>query len=143
VAKRGTTAILGTVPLFDGLSSRHLKRVGDISEVGHFMPGASIVREGDAGDSFFVVASGQAKVSVNGKTIRQLLPGDHFGEIALLDGGNRSASVVSDTPMTLVEIKRTAFLKLVRQEPNIALGILRSLARLIRQTERSAARLNR
>jgi CRP-like cAMP-binding protein len=136
VGKRGTEAVLAAVPLFEGLSSRHLKRVRDISDLVEFMPGATIVKEGTAGDSFFVVAQGQAKVTGKGRTIRRLLPGDYFGEIALLDGGERTASVSSETPMTLVEIKRNAFTKLVRQEPKIALGILKGLARLVRQPER-------
>jgi CRP/FNR family transcriptional regulator, cyclic AMP receptor protein len=136
VAKRGTDAVLAAVPLFDGLSSRHLKRIRDISDVVEFMPGATIVKEGTAGDSFFVVGQGQAKVIANGRTIRRLLPGDYFGEIALLDGGERTATVSSETPMTLVEIKRNAFTKLVKEEPKIALGILKGLARMVRQAER-------
>jgi CRP-like cAMP-binding protein len=136
VAKRGTEAVLAVVPLFEGLSSRHLKRIRDISDMVEFMPGAAIVKEGSPGDSFFVVAQGQAKVTAKGRTIRRLLPGDYFGEIALLDGGERTATVASETPMTLVEIKRSAFTKLVQAEPKIALGILKGLARLVRQAER-------
>ena len=136
MAKRGTDAVLAAVPLFDGLSNRHLKRIRDISDVVEFMPGATIVKEGTAGDSFFVVAQGQAKVIANGRTVRRLLPGDYFGEIALLDGGARTATVSSETPMTLVEIKRNAFTKLVKEEPKIALGILKGLARMVRQAER-------
>jgi CRP-like cAMP-binding protein len=136
VAKRGTEAVLSAVPLFEGLSSRHLKRVRDISDLVEFMPGATIVREGTAGDSFFVVAQGQAKVTGRGRTIPRLLPGDYFGEIALLEGGERTATVASETPMTLVEIKRNDFTKLMRQEPKIALGILKGLARMVRQAER-------
>ena len=58
------------------------------------MEGHSIVREGDDGDSFFVVLAGQAKVVVKGRTVAATLPGDHFGEISLLDGGPRTASVL-------------------------------------------------
>jgi CRP/FNR family cyclic AMP-dependent transcriptional regulator len=136
VAKRGTDAVLAAVPLFDGLSNRHLRRIRDISDVVEFMPGATIVKQGATGDSFFVVAQGQAKVTANARTIRRLLPGDYFGEIALLDGGERTATVSSETPMTLVEIKRNAFTKLVKEEPKIALGILKGLARMVRQAER-------
>jgi len=136
VPKRRTEAVLAAVPLFDGLSNRHLKRIRDISDLVEFMPGAPVVKEGDEGDSFFVVAQGQAKVTARGRTIRRLLPGDYFGEIALLDGGKRTATVASETPMTLVEIKRNAFTRLVQEEPKIALGILKGLARLVRQAER-------
>lgn len=137
MAKRGTATVLAAVPLFGGLSRGHLKRVADIAKGVDYMAGAPIVKEGDPGDSFFVVVKGQAKVTAKGRTVRRLVPGDYFGEIALLDGGDRSATVRSETPMTLLEIKRNAFVRLVRQEPTIALGILKGLARLLRQTERS------
>ena len=139
MAKRGSEAVLSAVPLFDGLPSRHLKKMRDICVVVDYMPGHSVVREGDEGDSFFVVLAGQAKVSAKGRSIRRLLPGDHFGEIALLDGGKRTATVVTETPMTLLEIKRSAFTKLVRAEPLIAVALLKGLARMIRQAERPLA----
>jgi CRP-like cAMP-binding protein len=124
------------VPLFEGLPPRHLKRLRDICKVVDYMPGHTVVKEGEPGDSFFVVVSGQAKVTVKGRTIRSVLPGDHFGEIALLDGGDRTATVQSETPMRLLEIKRNAFTKLVHAEPMIAVGLLKGIARMIRQTER-------
>ena len=137
MAKRGSEAVLSTVPLFEGLPSRHLRKVRDICKVVNYMPGHSVVKEGEDGDSFFVVVSGQAKVGAKGRTIRRLLPGDHFGEIALLDGGKRTATVLTETPMTLLEIKRGAFTKLVHAEPLIAVALLKGIARMIRQSERS------
>lgn len=136
MAKRGPEVSLSAVPLFEGLPPRHLRRLRDICKVVDYMPGHTVVKEGEPGDSFFVVVSGQAKVSVKGRTIRSVLPGDHFGEIALLDGGDRTATVVSETPMRLLEIKRNAFTKLVHAEPMIAVGLLKGIARMIRQTER-------
>ena len=139
MAKRGVAGILATVPLFEDLAPRHLKRIRDITELADYMAGASIVREGADGDSFFVILRGQAKVSVRGRTINRLRPGDHFGEISLLDGGKRSASVVSETPMTLAIIQRDAFMRIVRQEPTIASKILKELASRIRMVDRSLA----
>ena len=62
-----------------------------------------MVKEGQAGDNFFVALTGQAKVTVKGRTVHRILPGDHFGEISLLDGGVRTATVTTETPMTLLD----------------------------------------
>lgn len=139
MTKRGLEGVLATIPLFEDLAPRHLKRIRDITEIADYMAGASIVKEAAHGDTFFVILRGQAKVSVKGRTIHRLLPGDHFGEISLLDGGPRSASVISETPMTLAIIYRDAFIKIVRQEPTIATKILKELARRVRAVDRSLA----
>jgi CRP/FNR family cyclic AMP-dependent transcriptional regulator len=133
------TAALATVPLFEGLSRRQLKAVADVAEVASFMAGTSLVKEGEPGESFFVILTGEAKITVNGKTVHRAIPGDHFGEISLLDGGPRTASVVSETPMTVVMVERPAFTKLLRKDPALALQLLRSMARAIRRVDRSLA----
>ena len=132
--------VLAAVPLFEGLSKRQLRQVAALTEPAHFMVDHSIVREGEPGEIFYVMLAGQAKVQVNGRTVSRLLPGDHFGEISLLDGEPRSASVVTETPVTLVMIKRTAFMKLLQAEPAIALGVMGSLARMIRRVDHSLQR---
>ena len=86
MANRGLEA-LATVPLFEGLTGRHLKHVHNLADEAHFMKGASLVKQGDDGDTFFILLEGQAKVVRGGRTINTLIPGDHFGEISLLDGG--------------------------------------------------------
>lgn len=131
--------MLGTIPLFDGLSSRHLRRVRDIAEEADYMQGATIVKEGTEADAFYVIVSGIARVTQRGRKINQLMPGDYFGEISLLDGGTRTASVNSDTPMTLLIIQRKAFRNLLAQEPAITLSLLAELAKMVRRTERSLA----
>ena len=129
--------VLAAVPLFDGLSRRHLKRLAGIAEVADYMADHAIVREGDAGDAFYVVLAGQAKVTTNGKVVNRVMPGDHFGEISLLDGDVRTATVTSETPMTLLMLQRTRFVKTLREEPDMAMNLLASLARQIRRTTRS------
>jgi CRP-like cAMP-binding protein len=132
-------AVLAAVPLFEGLSRRQLKQIADLAEVASFMAGATLVKEGDAGDSFFVILTGEAKVRVKGRTVNRAIPGDHFGEISLLDGGPRTASVVSETPMTVLLIERTAFQKLLRKDPSLSMQLLKSMARLVRRVDRSLA----
>ena len=138
MAKRGL-AVLQRVPLFEGLSSRQLRHVADLSEEARFMEGATIVKEGDPGDSFYVILEGQAKVLRGGRTINRLIPGDFFGEISLLDGGERSASVVSETPMVLMELKQRKFFKMLNQEPGLSLKMMERLAQRLRELERPLA----
>jgi CRP-like cAMP-binding protein len=138
--KQKLEPVLAAVPLFEGLTKRHLKKLASIAEMANFMQGAKIVKEGDAGDSFYVALVGEGKVTVKGKTVHRVLPGDHFGEISLLDGGERTASVTAATPMTLLMITRKNFLKELEQDPSVAVSLLESLARMIRRVDRSLAR---
>jgi CRP-like cAMP-binding protein len=139
MAKRAGTQLLAGVPLFAGLSTRHLKRIRDLAEPADYMAGASLVKEGTEGDAFFVLLEGLAKVTVGKRTINRLMPGDYFGEISLLDGGLRSASVVSETPLKVLVIDRAPFLELIESEGAIAVKLLESTARAIRRTDRSLA----
>ncbi|MEO8423183.1 MAG: cyclic nucleotide-binding domain-containing protein [Actinomycetota bacterium] len=131
--------VLGAVPLFEDLSHKQLKKVADLAEVARFMAGATLVKQGEIGDSFYVVLTGQAKVIANKKTMNHLLPGDHFGEISLLDGGPRSASVVAETEMTLVIIRQKGFLALLAKDPEITMCLLEGMARTVRRLDRSLA----
>ena len=130
-------SVLAAVPLFDGLSRRHLKRLAGLAEVADFMADHTIVREGESGDAFYVVLAGQAKITTKGKVVNRVMPGDHFGEISLLDGDVRTATVTSETPMTLLMLPRQRFVKALREEPDMAMNLLASLARQIRRTTRS------
>jgi CRP-like cAMP-binding protein len=139
MAKRAGTQLLAGVPLFAGLPTKHLRRIRDLAEPADYMAGASLVKEGTEGDAFFVILEGLAKVVVGTRTINRLMPGDYFGEISLLDGGLRSASVVSETPLKVLVIDRAPFLKLLESEGAIAIALLESTARAIRRTDRSLA----
>ena len=140
MAKPKLEVALANVPLFETLSRRHLKRVAAAAEVVDYLAGHSIVRQGEDGDSFFVMLSGQAKVVANGRTVNRTLPGDHFGEISLLDGGPRSASVVSETPVSVMMITRKGFQKALHDDPELTIALMESLARMIRRVDRSLAR---
>ena len=133
------TAVLGAVPLFEGLTKKQLRKVTDLADVGRFMAGARLVKQGDIGDSFYVVLTGQAKVLVSGRIVNRLLPGEHFGEISLLDGKPRTASVVAETEMTLVIITQKDFLGLLAKDPEITLCLLEGMARTVRRLDHSLA----
>lgn len=138
MAKRGH-AVLERVPLFEDLSKSQLRGVRDLAEEVRYMEGASIVREGEPGDSFYVIVEGQAKVQRGDRTLATLVPGEFFGEISLLDGGERTATVVSETPMALLEIKQRPFMKMLGKQPDIALKMMQGLAARLREMERPLA----
>jgi CRP/FNR family cyclic AMP-dependent transcriptional regulator len=139
MAKREQEA-LARVPLFSGLSSRHVKRLADAMQEVRYMAGASVVKEGQEGDSFYVILQGEAMVvGSDGTAVNRLRPGDFFGEISLLDGGARTATVTTETPMTMLELKRAEFLRMVEDEPDVAVKLLSHTASLLRRAERSLA----
>ena len=128
---------LGDVPLFAGLSKRHLRRVAKLARIRRFAPGSPMVRAGDAGRSFYVLLDGSAKVVRSGARSRRLGIGDYFGEMALIDDAPRSADVVADEEVLALTIDRAGFTKLLRAEPALAQALLRMLAGRLRAAEAS------
>jgi CRP/FNR family transcriptional regulator, cyclic AMP receptor protein len=131
--------VLGYVPLFRGLKKKQLKHLAGLFDVEDYMAGAAIVREGTTGDAFYVVLTGQAKVTANRRFITRVVPGDHFGEIAALDGGERSATVTSETPMTLAVMDRKALRKALHDDPELAHQLMAELARMFRRASKDAS----
>jgi CRP-like cAMP-binding protein len=135
--RRETAKALSIVPLFVGLSKRDLDRLAEETDVVSFPPGATIVEEGLLGETMFVVLSGEAKVVQGKRRLGTVRPGDFFGEVALLDGAPRSASVVAETPLEAIRLYRRTLLKLLEAEPQLSLKILDSLVRRVRDLTRS------
>jgi CRP/FNR family transcriptional regulator, cyclic AMP receptor protein len=129
--------LLARVPLFAGLPKRHLRAVAGIATEEEFPEKSTIAEEGTPGDDFYVIVEGQASVTRGGKRVARLLPGDFFGEIALLDEGPRTASVVAETPLSAMTINRKPFSALLSREPTIVLKMLEALAARLRNQERS------
>lgn len=132
---RTTAAVLRRIPLFADLSDRHLRRVARLAIVAEFREGTAIVREGTRGHSFFVIVDGRARVERGGVVTAGLVAGDSFGEMALLDGEPRSASVVAETDVAALRIAADPFRALLRREPAIALVLLRTLSQRVRRLE--------
>lgn len=135
LGKRGTE-ILASVPLFSGLSKRHLHTLARLADEVAFRKGASVVQEGQLGETLFVILEGEAKVVRGGRRIATMLPGDFFGEISLLDGGPRTASVVAVTPLVAVRIHRRPFLKTLAAEPDMTTKVLVELTGRLRRAQR-------
>ena len=93
------------------------------------------MEEGQAGEALFVVLTGTARVVRAGRKVAALIPGDFFGELSALDGGPRTASVVPETPVEVLRVFRHTLLRMVEQEPALAMGLLEGLARRLRQVQ--------
>lgn len=129
--------LLAGVPLFEGLSRRHLRRLAQHADVTGFRTGEFIVKQDQAGGTFYVITEGEAKVLRRGRPVGTLEPGDFLGEIALLDGGPRTADVIALTPVTAIRVFKRAFDRMVAEEPGVAGKILAVVARRLREAERS------
>src|SRR5919199_3313919 len=134
---RGGPDALSDVPLFSGLSRRHLKHVAALTEDEEFDEGETLAEEGEAGDTFYVLLQGEAKVERGGRKIARLLPGDFFGEIALIDAGPRTATVVAETPIQTLTIHRKRFQKMIEEDPSIVVQMLEELSKRLRNQQRS------
>jgi CRP-like cAMP-binding protein len=132
-------AALRVVPLFDGFTTRHLRRLAREADVVRFSAGRPIVVEGQSGEAMFVMLIGTALVVRRGRRVGSLIPGDFFGELSALDGGPRTASVVPETPVEALRVFRHTLRKMVDEEPALAMGLLEGLARRIRQVRPSTA----
>jgi Cyclic nucleotide-binding domain len=119
--------ILSESRLFDGMSSEDLYPVGQIAEARELSPGEPLVVQGDPGDAVFIVVSGTFEVTRDGQKLREVSRGAVVGEIALLDGAPRSASVTALTEARVLRIPRAEFEALLDESPEIARGIIRTL----------------
>jgi len=130
---------LEAVPLLAGCSRRQLRAIARISEVLEVPEGTVLARRGEPGDHFFMILDGSARVEVSPRKRGTLDPGKCFGEMSLLDGGPRSATVVADTPLRLLVIKRRDFSTLLREAPELTESLLVTLSRRLRQAEANLA----
>ena len=125
--------VLGGLPLFARLAKRHLRKLAGLARFVEFGRGDVVIQAGEPGDAFFLILSGRAKVL--GKS-RALGMGDYFGEMALIDGEPRSATVTAATELQTMKLPRRPFLKLLEQEPRIAVAMLTELSARVRRLEK-------
>jgi CRP-like cAMP-binding protein len=132
VAQQDATSRLAQVPIFSECTKRELTIIGRAAKEVSHREGTVIAREGERGVGLFLILEGQCKVSIGGKTKAKLGPGDFFGEVALLDGGPRTATVTALTPVRLVGITGWVFRGLLMEHPSIALKTLEAVAGRLR-----------
>jgi CRP-like cAMP-binding protein len=129
---------LSHVRLFSAMSKRDLQKIAKASDEIDVPPGKVLVEQGTRGREAFVVLKGEATVKRNGRKVATFGPGDHFGELALLDGGSRTATVIADTPMTVLVIGQREFSGVLDEVPGLAHKVLAQLAATIRELDQKA-----
>ncbi len=126
--------VLAEVPLFAELSGRQRRKVASLARIRRFTDGAPLVRVGQAAAALYVVLDGKVSVRRPGSRALTLGIGSIVGELALLDGGTRTATVVAQGDVVTLAIPASRFRTLLRSEPTIAIGIAEELARRLRGT---------
>src|SRR6266404_6678924 len=104
---------LQRVPLFSGFDESDLRRVAEMSRIVEAPAGTVVTHIGEPGDSFFVIIDGTVTVRTPVGAGAQLLPGEFFGEMSLLDGEPRSATIVATTDLRLLVVDRSHFRQLL------------------------------
>jgi CRP/FNR family cyclic AMP-dependent transcriptional regulator len=123
------TELLQRVPLFAGLDPRELETIARTVHERTFNAGEAVASEGQGGVGFFVIREGQANVEVGGQQVRTLGPGDHFGEIALITEGPRTATVTATSELKCYGLTPWEFRPLVQTNASIAWKLLQALAK--------------
>jgi CRP/FNR family transcriptional regulator, cyclic AMP receptor protein len=130
--------LLSAVELFAGLSKRDAKKlVARAREVTH-LKDERVTGEGGPGYGFHLILSGRATVSRDSRTIRTLGEGDYFGEISMIDGKPRSATVTVDEDLRALAIDHAVFEALLDDRPEVARGMLKNLCSRLREAEARA-----
>jgi CRP/FNR family cyclic AMP-dependent transcriptional regulator len=127
---------LGRVPIFADLRPREVRRLLRSTEEYSYPAGAVFVKEGARSEQLFVLLEGSARVIRKGRTVARLYRGDFFGEISLLDGLPRTATVVADSPVRCLVLLRKEFERIVQEMPSVGMRVLRSLAGRLREMNR-------
>jgi CRP/FNR family cyclic AMP-dependent transcriptional regulator len=126
---------LRNVPLFAGLSDDDLQGLARQMKERRFPAGSNVTSEGAGGAGFFVIIEGTATVVVMGEERSQLGSGDHFGEIALIDEGMRSATITADTDLLCYGMTAWEFRPFIEEHPQVAWVMLQTLARRLREAQ--------
>jgi pyruvate,water dikinase len=129
---RDPVAALQRVSLFADMDRRQAEQIARLLKERRFAKGEAVIREGTGGAAFFLIDSGQATVSRKGIELTTLVPGDHFGEIALIDGGPRTATVTAATDLVCYGLTFWEFRPLVERNGTIAWKILQAMAKRMR-----------
>lgn len=127
--------MLRKVPLFSGLSQRQLEQIAKLADEIEVPAGRQLATAGESGHELFVIVDGEVSVRAKGGRTVRLGYGDFFGEMSLVDGGPRSATVVATTPMKLLVVSHREFWSLLNEAPQVAGKIMRTLSQRLRDVE--------
>lgn len=131
---------LKSVPIFSGLDDKILNQISRLGSRKVYKKDSTILNENETGSMFFVIISGKVKVSRSSEDGREIIlsilnPSDFFGEMAILDGLNRSANVIALETVELFLIQRLDFLNLLNENSEIAISLLQELTRRLRASD--------
>lgn len=138
-SERDWASVLAALPLFEGIGKRDLRKLAAGAEFAEFAPGDTVVATGAPPDYFYVILGGEAQVASR-PAAQPLETGDYFGEMAMLDGEPRSASVLATTDLHVMRVPRRAFDDAVARHPSIARRFISELSERVRKLEHRAAR---
>ena len=131
--------VLATFPMFSGIAKRRLRKLVRRATVAEYGRGDMVIQRGTSGDSLYLILSGSAK-ALGKPASRALRTGDYFGELSVLDGTPRSATVIATSELHVMKLRRETFLELTH-DPEISLQMLRTLGSQIRRLEARPAQL--
>lgn len=134
---------LRRVPLFRGIDATKLRLLAFISDRTHFSPGEELCRQGEEGDSAFIILEGEADIRVHTpdgeKTVARLGQHSIVGEIAILCDVPRTATVAAATEMDVLTVSKDDFLRLLKEFPDMSLEVMRTLAQRLERTTQDLA----
>ena len=125
----GAVDLLQRVPLFSDLDRKELERIAASMKQRTFDAGETVTAEGTSGVGFFVIESGNAKVTIGGEDRRRLGPGDYFGEVALLNESARTATITAESDLRCYGLTSWEFRPLVETQPSIAWKLLQAMSK--------------
>jgi len=137
-SKARKVGLLAQMPLFSQCSKRELGQVAALTVPAEIKNGAVLTRQGASGDLAYVIARGRAEVNRNGRTLAMLGPGDVVGELSLIDGEPRSATVVARTDLAVLEIDGGDLRRLLKRAPSVMRKLLEALSQRLRDTDAMA-----
>lgn len=125
----GAVSLLQRVPLFSDLDRKELERIAASMKERTFSAGDTVTAEGQSGVGFFVIESGDAKVTVHGEDRRRLGAGDYFGEVALLNESARTATITAESDLKCYGLTSWEFRPLVETHGSIAWKLLQAMSK--------------
>jgi CRP-like cAMP-binding protein len=132
-----TVEALTRVPLFANLGQRQLKRLARLCKERQYGPGRAVVRQGQmSGVGFFVIVEGEASVSVDGREVARLGPGDFFGELALISRELRTATVTAETELRCLVLAFWDFRSFAKDNPDVSWKMMEHLVELVAEERR-------
>jgi CRP/FNR family transcriptional regulator, cyclic AMP receptor protein len=138
VARDEKLELLRRIPLFSGFDRKRIERLGMLAEEVDVPAGKVLMRQGEIGSDMMVIVRGSVAVERDGSRLNTLGPGDFFGEIALVDGGPRTATVTVEEPSTLLVLAHRDFHAMMDEFPEIAGQVMNALANRVRHLEPDA-----